>query len=68
MDILANFSNMKVYCVLPLESAHRVDSNEYTQYTIINIKKRKSAKIISNTSMSAAMGFSFIRASRTSSK
>ena len=30
---------MKVCCVLLLESPHRGDSNEYTQHTIINIKK-----------------------------
>ena len=26
--------NMMVRCVFPLESPHRGDSNEYTQYTI----------------------------------
>ena len=36
-----------------LESPHRGDSNEYTQYTIINIKK----KITLNYPKSAAMGF-----------
>ena len=44
---------MKVYCVYSLESPHRGDSNEYTQYTIFNIKK----KITVNYSKSAAMGF-----------
>ena len=44
---------MKVYCVSSLESSHRGDSNEYTQYTIFNIKK----KIILNYPKSAAMGF-----------
>ena len=36
-----------------LESPHRGDSNDYTQYTIFNIKK----KIILKYSTSAAMGF-----------
>ena len=43
---------MKVCCVFSLESPHRGDSNEYTQYTIFNIKK----KITLNYSKSAAMG------------
>ena len=43
------------------------DSNEYTQHTIINIKK-KITEIILNTIISAAMGFVFVRDSRTSSK
>ena len=41
---------MKVCCVFSLESPHRGDSNEYTQYTICNIKKEnhpKSSKICS---------------------
>ena len=37
-----------------LESPHRGDSNEYTQYTIFNIKR----KIALNYPKSAAMGFS----------
>ena len=32
---------MKVCCVFSLESPHRGDSNEYTQYTVFNIKKKK---------------------------
>ena len=36
-----------------LESPHRGDSNEYTQYTIFNIKR----KIDLNYLKSAAMGF-----------
>ena len=36
-----------------LESPYRGDSNEYTQYTIFNIKK----KITLNYPKSAAMGF-----------
>ena len=43
--------------------SHNRDSNEYTQYTIFNIKKR----IAQNYAKSAAMGF-FPRDSRTSSK
>ena len=55
--------NIKVCCVFPLESAHRGDSNEYTHYTIFNIKK----KITLNYSKSAAMGF-FSRHSRKSGR
>ena len=43
---------MKVYCAFSLESPHRGDLNEYTQYTIFNIKK----KITQNYPKSAAMG------------
>ena len=32
---------MKVYCVFSLESPHRGNSNEYSQYTIFNIKKNQ---------------------------
>ena len=39
MDIFSIFFNMKVCCVFSLESPYRGDSNEYTQYTIFNIKK-----------------------------
>ena len=46
-----------------LESLHPGDSNEYTQYTIFDIKK----KITLNYPKSAAMFF-FPRDSRTSSK
>ena len=44
---------MKVCCVFLLESPHRGDSNEYTQYTVFNVKK----KITQNYPKSAAMGF-----------
>ena len=44
---------MKVCCVFSLESPHRGDSNEYTQYTTFNIKK----KITLNDSTTAAMVF-----------
>ena len=53
MDIFSIFSNMKVFCVSSLESPDRGDSNEYTQYTIFNIKR----KIDQNYLKSAAMGF-----------
>ena len=36
---------MMVYCVFSLESPHRGDSNEYTQYTIFKIKKENCPKI-----------------------
>ena len=39
-DIFFIFFNMKVCCVFSLESPHRGDSNEYTQHTTINIKKK----------------------------
>ena len=38
-----------------LESPHRGDSNEYTQYTIFNINKKNTI----NYPKSAAMGFLF---------
>ena len=46
--------NMKVCCVFLLESPHGGDSNEYTQYTIFNIK----TKITLNYPKSVAFGFS----------
>ena len=47
------FFNMKVYCVFLLESPHRGDPDENTNYTVFNIKK----KITLNYPKSAAMGF-----------
>ena len=44
-DILSVFFNMEVCCVLSLESPHRGDSNEYTQYTIFNIEKENHPKL-----------------------
>ena len=44
---------MKVFCVFLLESPHRGDSNEYTQYTIFNVEN----EITLNCLKSAAMGF-----------
>ena len=35
-------SNINVCCVFSLESPHRGDSNEYTQYTILNMKKKEN--------------------------
>ena len=39
-DIISIFFNMKKCCVFSLESPHRGDSNEYTQHTIFNVKKK----------------------------
>ena len=36
---------MKVYCVFSLELPHCGDSNEYTQYTICNIKKENHPEL-----------------------
>ena len=44
---------MKVCCVFSFESPHRGDSNEYTHYTILNIKE----KFTPSFPNSAAMGF-----------
>ena len=57
------FYSMKVCCEFSLESSHSGDSNEYTQYTVFDIKM----KIALNYPKSAAKGF-FPRDSRTSSK
>ena len=46
-----------------LESPHRGDSNEYTQYAIINIGKKNTL----NYAKFAAMGY-FPKDSKTSSK
>ena len=53
MRISLIFYNMKVCYVLSLESPRWGDSNEYTQRTIFNIKK----KITLNYPKSAAVGF-----------
>ena len=63
MDIFLIFFNIKVCCVFSLESPHRGDSNENTQHTIFNRKK----KVSPNYPKSAAMEF-FPRDSKTSSK
>ena len=44
-DIYFLFLKIKVCCVLLLESPHRGDSNEYTQYIIFIIKKEKHPKL-----------------------
>ena len=36
---------MKAWCVLSLESLHRGDSNEKTQYTIFNLQKENHPKL-----------------------
>ena len=59
------FYNMKVCCVFSLQSPHSGDSNEYTQYTVFNRKKKK--KITLNYRKNAAKRL-FPRESRTSSK
>ena len=48
------FDNRKAYCMFSLESPHRGDTNEYTNYTIFNIQKKKIAL---NYPKSAAKGF-----------
>ena len=63
MDIFSSFFNMKVYCMFSLQSPHRGDSNEYTQYTIFNMKKKNTL----NYPKSAVIKF-FPRDSRTSLK
>ena len=54
--------NMKVCYVFSLESPHRGDSNEYTQHTIINMKKKITLNYpkytIPSIIISAAMGVS----------
>ena len=57
------FLGKKVFCVFSLESPQRGDSDENTQYTILNMNKMNTL----NYPKSAAMGF-FLRDSRTSSK
>ena len=54
---------MKVCCVFTLESPHRGDSNEYTQYTIFSMNMKNCL----NYPKSVAMGF-FPRDSRMSLK
>ena len=53
MDIFSILVNMKVCCLLSLESPHGGDSNEYTQYTIFNI----NTEITLNYPKSAVMDF-----------
>ena len=51
--IFSIFFNMTVCCVFSLESPHRGDSNENTQYTIFNMNKKNTL----NYTKSAAMVF-----------
>ena len=65
MDIFSIFFNLKVCCMFSLESSHRGNSNEYTQYTIFNIQKENHPKL----SQICSYGFLYqLRDSRTSSK
>ena len=45
MDIFSIFYNINVCCVFELESPHRGDSNENTQYTIVNLEKENHPKL-----------------------
>ena len=42
---------MKVCCVFSLESPHQGDSNEYTQYTIFNIKRKVDLNYLKSAAM-----------------
>ena len=53
MGMFSIFFNMKVCCVFSLDSPHRSDLNEYTQYTIFNIQKENYL----NYTKSATMEF-----------
>ena len=55
IGIFSMFFDMKVCCVFSLK-LHQGDFKKYTQYIIINTK-RKSRLIIPNIIISAAMGF-----------
>ena len=55
MAIFSVFFNIKVCYVFSFESPHRGDSNQYTQHTIINIKR----KMALNYPKSAAMNYLF---------
>ena len=50
-DSFSIFFNMKVCCVFSLESPHRGDSNEYTQYTNFNIKRKSDPNYLKYASM-----------------
>ena len=61
------FNIMKVFSVFSLELPHRGDSNQYTQHTIMDIKK----KIVRNYPKYknvCSYGIFLLRDSRTSSK
>ena len=42
MNMFLIFYNIMVCCVVSLESPHLGDSNEYSQYTIFNMKMKIS--------------------------
>ena len=44
-DFFAIFFNVKVYCSFTLESPHRGDSNEYTQYTNFQYEKERAISV-----------------------
>ena len=44
-EMFSIFFYIKVYCVFSLESPHIGDSNEYTRYTIFNLKKENHPKL-----------------------
>ena len=48
MDIFSIFFNMKVCCVVSLESPQQCDSNEYTQYTLSQYIKESHPKLSQN--------------------
>ena len=62
-ECIFNFPSFEGMLSFSLESPHLGSSNEYTQYTIFNTKK----KITLNYPKSAAIGY-FPRDSKTSSK
>ena len=45
MDIFFILFNMRVCCVFSIESPHRGDSNEYTQYTVFNRNTKNHPKL-----------------------
>ena len=50
------FFNMEVFCVLSLESLHQGYSNEYTQYTIFNIKMKIDLNYLKSAAMDVFLG------------
>ena len=45
MDIFLILFNFRVCCVFSVESPHRGDSNENTQYTVFNINTKNHSKL-----------------------
>ena len=45
MDIFLILFNMRVCCVFSIESPHRGDSNENTQYTVFSITQKNHSKL-----------------------